>query len=118
MKRTGTATSKSSVGEIKLTSVKYVSSFKKNLISVGIGVDIQNIVVFSNSYCWILDSKDQKCVVAMDHKGRLNGLYRFISKLEAKITFVENKQMLWHCRYGHLSFYRLGHLCRHHTVLG
>ena len=46
--------------EIKLTNIKYVHSFKKNLISIEAIVDTKNIVVFSHSYCWIEDIKDCK----------------------------------------------------------
>ena len=44
--------------EIKLTNVKYVPSFHKNLMLIGAVADTSNLVFFSKENCFTLDQKD------------------------------------------------------------
>jgi hypothetical protein len=119
----GTATVNTSSGEIKLTDVKYVSTMKKNLISVGRVTDLGHLILFSNTSCWILDKFNPDHIIATGHRDTSNGLYRFESSLQnssLQANTVEEIDVtnLWHRRFGHLSFLGLSHLETKQRVIG
>ena len=72
---TGTTTVQTSNGAIKLKSVKYIPSMKKNLMSVGAIADTGHRILFSSQKCWVINS--QGVVVASGHRDPSNGLYSF-----------------------------------------
>ena len=75
MKGTGTATVHIENGAIKLKSVKYVPSMKKNLLSIGAIADAGHRTIFTAQNCWIINHDGK--VVASAHRDPSNGLYCF-----------------------------------------
>jgi transposase InsO family protein len=113
----GSTSVKTSTGEIKLTDVKYMPSFRKNLMSVGAVADTGNLVLFSKDNCFILDHIDHS-IIAIGHRTPENGLYCFGSNLESHIAETTDPASLWHMRYGHLNYNSLGHLAKEQRVHG
>lgn len=87
----------------KLHDVLYVPELCYNLLSVARVTSYKKTVKFSGSKCFILDVNGQ--VVAMANKtGSLYYLDYNIGNLEAKAKIALNeKQDIWHRRYGHLG---------------
>ena len=61
---------------------------RKNLISVGTLADEGHVVVFSHTYCWILD-KSRK-VVALGYRDTNNGLYSFKQHISAQTATIDS----------------------------
>jgi hypothetical protein len=81
----GSASVQTPTSEIKLTDVKYVPSFRKNLMSVGAVADTGNLVFFSKENCFTLDQKDHS-IIASGHRSSGNGLYCFRSTSQSLIA--------------------------------
>ena len=113
---TGTSFVQTPSGVIKLNEVKYVPSMQKNLISVGSLADEGHVVVFSHTYCWILD-KDHKIVV-LGQRDPNNALYSIDHNIYAHATTIDTVSNLWHYCFGHLSYQSLYHLFHHNRVIG
>jgi len=126
IKRTGISTTKTLVGEIKLTNVEYVLSMKKNLISNGSIINSGNIVVFSDLYCWIFNKGNYHDIMAIRYRDPSDGLYRFGNNFKASIiNLVATKNVsinkvaeLCYKHYSHLSFQGLFHLLKQNKVHG
>ena len=130
MKGTSTATVQTSNRAIKLKSVKYIPSMKKNLISVGAIADTGHKILFSSKTCWVIN--DQGIAIASGQRDLSNGLYSFHPYTAALSTehFVQKQNprlesspraspsLLWHRHLGHLSYSRLYHLFRTTNVTG
>ena len=126
VKGTGTTTVHIENGAIKLKSVKYVPSMKKNLLSVGAIADTGHRTIFTAKNCWIVNHDGK--MVASGHRDPSNGLYCFRQK-ETTLSSELNPQTgslythsaqnwLWHRRLGHLSFSNMQHLFRTSAVMG
>ena len=113
---TGTSSMRTDSGKIKLSNIKYVPSMKKNMISIGSIADRGNIVIFDASQCWIIDKHDNGKILATGHKDPNNRLYCFSSSFQANIAEQSNPTLLWHRRFGHLSFSGLHHLSAYNCV--
>jgi hypothetical protein len=87
----------------KITNVEDVSSFRKNLIFVGMIIDIRSLVIFLGEYCWILDRSNHFQIITVGHRDVLNGLYNFERSFEVNLFEREDQQNLWNKLYGHLS---------------
>jgi hypothetical protein len=70
MKGSGSSSVKTSSSEVRAV-------FKENFIFIGALVDTENLVVFLNTHCYILDTKDHYQVMATGHRNSANGLYQF-----------------------------------------
>ena len=70
---------------IKLKSVKYVPSMRKNLVFVGAIADSSHKVSFSKSHCWITNTQDH--VIASGRRDHSNGLYYFRNQIAAFTTY-------------------------------
>ena len=114
--RTSSATVTTESGAIKLKSVKYVPSMRKNLMSVGAIADSGHRIVFSNHECWIINLQGK--IVASGRRDPKNGLYACDRKTIALSAESQDITNLWHRRFGHLSFSRLSFLSRNSHVHG
>jgi hypothetical protein len=112
MKGTSTSTMRTNSGEIKLTNVKYVPNMKKNLISVGSITDTGHNVVFSDLHCWILDKFNHDHIIAIGHRDMHNGLYYFEETFQAHSVEFKDNDILWHRRFGYLSYAGLSFLSK------
>jgi hypothetical protein len=91
---------------------------RKNLISVGAITDTENLVMFSDTFCWILDKFDLN-VIAVGYRDSSNGLYKFGENItEANVTESFDEASLWHRRLGHLNYKSLSFLSRGNKVTG
>ena len=113
---TGSATVNTEDGSIKLKSVKYVPSMRKNLVSVGAIADSSHKVSFSKSHCWITNT--QGYVIASGRRDHSNGLYYFRNQIAALTTYNSEITTLWHRRLGHISFPNLYYLSQTPNVIG
>ena len=86
---------------------------RKNLISVGPITDTGNLVVFSDTFCWILDKFDLN-VIAVGYRDSSNGLYKF----GENVTESFDEASLWHRRLSHLNYQSLSFLSRGNKVTG
>jgi hypothetical protein len=50
--------------KLNMTNVLYISSLKRNLISIGAIADSRNLVVFLKEQFWILDDHDHSKILA------------------------------------------------------
>jgi hypothetical protein len=91
---------------------------RKNLVSVGAIVDKGNLVIFSDSHCWIVDKQEKFKFIASGYRDHKNGLYRFGKDFEANSLEFRDKSTLWHKRFGHLSYSGLHHLSVNQWVTG
>ena len=132
----GTATVQTENGAIKLKSVKYVPSMRKNLISIGAIADSGLRVIFSSQDCWIISNEGN--VLATGNRDPSNGLYRFKEQMTVLISehgtqanhpSINSRTahpiqsnfsstILWHKRLGHLSYPSMHHLAKTGNVLG
>jgi hypothetical protein len=110
-----------SSNEIKIFNVLYVLILVTSLMSIGDLANTDNIMVFSNKYCWILNNMSGRNVIG--HRDRSNGLYQFSPKVQA-INIVEKveKKMspqaqLWHRRLGHICYKSLNHMLHQNCVI-
>ena len=111
---TSTSIVNTTLGDIKLSNVKYVPTMKKNLILVASITDPDHIVVFSNTHCYVFHKGK---VIAFDHRDFSNGLYvfgiDFLDYHNHHAHIVEDHSyllMLWHCHLRHLSFRAINYL--------
>ena len=125
---------KSDCGEIKMTNVMYVPSFKHNLVSVGLLADEGHVIVFTNRKCLFLDNVQNKYIVVQGVRHKGNGLYQlgvssrkpnsleanFVETLKDEANNVVTAKLikLWHKRYGHLHYKGLSHLAKKERVKG
>ena len=134
VKGTGRAIVQTSNRAIKLKSVKYVPSMRKNLVSVGAIADTGHRILFSSRACWVINS--QGAAIAVGHRDPSNGLYSLCQHTAALSSehsvqnhtslWLERSEnpphnllsLLWHRRLGHLSYFGLYHLYRTTSVLG
>ena len=126
VKGTGTTTVRTDNGAIKLKSVKYVLSMKKNLLSMGAIANTGHRAVFSNRSCWIINNDVE--VVASGHIDPSNRLYCFRqhgvalssehSSPTGNFSQHEASNRLWHRRLGHLNYPDMQHLSKTSAVLG
>jgi hypothetical protein len=107
----GSASVKTSSSQIKLTDIKYVPSFRKNLMSVGTVADTGNLILFSKENCFILDQTNHN-IIASGLRTPGNGLYCFGDAPKSFLAETSDKSILWHLRYGHLSYPSFNHLAR------
>jgi len=56
--------------EIKILNFLYVLILMKSLMFIGVLVDINNILVFPNKYCWILNNMSSQNVIVVYHRDR------------------------------------------------
>lgn len=106
-------------GEIKLHKVLYVSSFKKNLISIGCLAESKKLIAFANQQCWILKKNKRLTIARIRDRG--NELY----KINIVFTIQDHTMKhptdtivnddtklakLWHRRMGHLNYNSLCNL--------
>jgi hypothetical protein len=64
------------LGEIMhITNVLYVSSFMKNLLSIGFIANQRYLVMFSQSKCWIVQVNNPHEVVGIGVRDKNNGVY-------------------------------------------
>ena len=108
---------KTKTGEIKLMNVKHVPSLTKNLVFVGAIADTGNLVVFIHTHCFIIDAHDHK-MLASGTRNPVSRLYSIGNDSEINSIEKEDKASLWHRRFGHLSYFGLGHLVKTQTVTG
>ena len=80
----GSATVNMEDGSIKLKSVKYVPSMRKNLVSVGAIADSGHKVSFSKSHCWITNTQGH--VITSGRRDPSNGLYCFQNQVALPTT--------------------------------
>ena len=126
IKGTGTTTVHTNNGAIKLKSIKYVPSMRKNLLSVGAIVDTGHRTIFSDRSCWIINNDGK--VVASGNRDPSNGLYCFRQKgvaLSSKhssstgtLSKHEAPNWLWHKRLSHLNYPSMQHLSKTSVVMG
>jgi hypothetical protein len=104
-------------------NVLYVPILMKNLMSTCALANIDNIMVFSNKYCWILNDMSSGNVIVVGHRNRSNGLYQFSPKVQA-VNIVEKVErtmsphaQLWHRRLGHILYKSLNHILHQNCVI-
>jgi hypothetical protein len=77
--------------EIKILNILYVLTFTKSLMSIGALANTNNIMVFSNKYCWILNNMNSRNVIIVGYRDRSNGLYQFSQKMQV-VNIVEKME--------------------------
>jgi hypothetical protein len=89
--------------EIKITNIEYIPSLQKYLILLRATTNISNIFFFLQNYCYILDAVDLGHEPTTGHGVPTNGLYSFGQIFEANTIATQDKVLLWHQHFGHLS---------------
>lgn len=109
---------KTKMGAKKITDVYYVSGLKHNLLSVGQLLLRGHDVIFKDNICEIRTKNgDLITKVRMTHN-KMFPIKICYEKLVCFETLVNDTSWLWHCRFGHLSFDTLSHMCQQHMVRG
>ena len=90
-----------STRKCKLQKVLYVPNLSYNLLSVSKAAETGNTTKFTGTGCDIIDRK-RKVVAFATKVGNLYYL-EYCRKEKVNVTDIENKERLWHRRYGHLG---------------
>ena len=91
---------------------------KHNLLSVGQLLIRGHDVIFKDNICEIRTKNgDLITKVRMTHN-KMFPIKICYEKLVCFETLVNDTSWLWHCRFGHLSFDTLSHMCQQHMVRG
>ena len=85
----------------RLEKVLYVPDLSYNLLSVSKAAEAGHTTKFSGTGCEILDGKKKVTAFA----SKVGSLYylEYCRKEEANATNDNNKERLWHRRYGHVG---------------
>ena len=101
----------------RLKNVLYVPSLAYSLLSVGKATSAHLTVSFANNMCTITDTK-RKIIAVGNKVGDLYFLDYVVESANLVATGSEKKQVLWHKRYGHISYSSLNKLVRDNMVTG
>ena len=98
----------------RLEKVLYVPDLSYNLLSVSKAAEAGHTTKFSGTGCEILDGKKKVTAFAT----KVGSLYylEYYRKEEANATNDNNKERLWHRRYGHVGETNLRKLTKHKMV--
>ena len=101
----------------RLKNVLYVPSLAYSLLSVGKATTAGLTVSFANNMCTITDTK-RKIIAVGNKAGDLYFLDYVVESANLVTTGSEKKQVLWHKRFGHISYSSLNKLVRDNLVTG
>ena len=94
----------------RLEKVLYVPKFSYNLLIVSKAAEAGNTTNFSGTGCEIVNRKGKVTAFAT----KVGSLYylEYCQKEKVNVTNSDNKERLWHCRYGHVGEQNLQKLAK------
>ena len=107
----------SKVKKRRLKKVLFVPSLAYNLLSVGKATAAYLNVSFSDDKCTI-SNKDKKTIAIANKIGNLYFLDYVVESANLVKTVSEEKQVLWHKRFGHIGYQSLNKLIKDEMVTG
>lgn len=97
-----------------LRNVLHVPSGRRNLLSVKKIESFGNSVLFACGEAKIFNDKDK--LIGLGKRVNLYELNVYVNTMECHLT--EDNDVLWHKRYGHISYHGLQQLCKKSLVSG
>lgn len=95
-----------SLDGIKLNNILYVTFVCNCLILVERLKNIENIIVFTKYYCWILDNIKNKKIIAIRHTDSKSHFYKFKNLIFKMNSMIRKSNLyLGHHKLRHLHYY-------------